>query len=42
MGYKEFNITGAEGYASLSMINLERRDSLRKISSESTDLMKDL
>ena len=42
MDFNYLNITGAEGYASLSMINLERRDSLRKISSESTDLMEDL
>ena len=41
MGDKEFNKIGTGGYASLSMINLERRDRLRKIASETTDLMKD-
>ena len=41
MGDKEFNKIGTGGYASLSMINLESRDSLRKIASETTDLMKD-
>ena len=38
---KEFNKIGTGTYASLSMINLERRDRLRKIASETTDLVKD-
>ena len=41
MGDKEFNKIGTGGYSSISMINLERRDRLRKIASETTDLMKD-
>ena len=41
MGDKEFNKIGTGGYASISMINLERRDRLRKIASETTDLIKD-
>ena len=38
---KEFNKIGTGAYASISMINLERRDRLRKIAEETTDLMKD-
>ena len=38
---KQFNKIGTGAYASISMINLERRDRLRKIASETTDLMKD-
>ena len=41
MGDKEFNKIGTGGYSSISMINLERRDRLRKIAAETTDLMKD-
>lgn len=38
---KQFNKIGTGGYSSISMINLERRDRLRKIAAETTDLMKD-
>ena len=38
---KQFNKIGTGAYASISMINLERRDRLRKIASETTDLLKD-
>ena len=38
---KQFNKIGTGAYASISMINLERRDRLRKIAAETTDLMKD-
>ena len=38
---KQFNKIGTGAYASISMINLERRDRLRKIANETTDLMKD-
>ena len=41
MGDKEFNKIGTGGFSSISMINLERRDRLRKIAAETTDLMKD-
>ena len=41
MGDKEFNKIGTGGYSSISMINLERRDRLKKIAQETTDLMKD-
>ena len=41
MGDKEFNKIGTGGYSSISMINLERRERLRKIAAETTDLMKD-
>ena len=38
---KEFNKIGTGGYSSISMINLERRERLKKIAAETTDLMKD-
>ena len=38
---KQFNKIGTGAYSSISMINLERRDRLKKIAAETTDLMKD-